>query len=524
MHTAQCIAQDPFLFAGRGRFCGDPFLPSRRYRSSRVPVVSMPRPSTRCEELFPRVVIAVGIETDHWRTLKEEFPEILNCCVNVTKAFQTEYDESIAKSGFDQPTRARMLAKDTWDAVLGVCLAVLYAFGLLVTVCNHETHRSLSVAFEVVTHQGIELVSIRTSRPPFRDRDVREFMAAISPRLMQHAARFRDVPHPVTGFDVCTHGFDGIYWRNHFDVESEYLVLRRESLVVNVRRDDEEAQGWQYGILANGSARGDLGWYPLGMVSPISRPSFQRVNNLLGLLVFPRVVLAVGLETDHWRALKEEFPEILNCCVNVTKAFQKETGESTDGSGFDQPTRARMMIKDTWNAVLGVSLAVLYAFGLVILLCNHGRHRSLSVAFEVATHQGIELVSIRNPRPPYRLRDVGKFMAAISPRLRQHAARFRDVPHPVTGFEVCTHGFDGLYWRTHYDAESEYLVLPRDSLVVNVRRDEEEAQGWHFGILANGAARGDPGWYPPCMVSPMPGRYFHRVNNLIRHLVMNKPP
>ena len=240
--------------------------------------------------------------------------------------------------------------------------------------------------------------------------------------------------------------------------------------------------------------------------------------------LFPRVVIAVGIETDHWRTLKEEFPEILNCCVNVTKAFQSEYDESIAESGFDQPTRARMMIKDTWNAVLGVSLAVLYAFGLLILLCNHGRHRSLSVAFEVATHQGIELVSIRNPRPPFRLRDVREFMAAISPRLRQHAARFRDVPHPVTGFEVCTHGFDGLYWRNHYDAESEYLVLRMDSLVVNVRRDEEEAQGWRFGILANGAARGDLGWYPPRMVSPISRRYFPRVNNLIVHLVMNKLP
>ena len=111
------------------------------------------------------------------------------------------------------------------------------------------------------------------------------------------------------------------------------------------------------------------------------------------------MVVAVGIETRHWEALREAFPEAVNCCVNVTRVFRKECHESTAGSGFDQPTRDRMKAKETWGTVLTASLAVIHTFGLLVTVCNHGRHRSLSLGFEVAVHQGAELVSLRGSFP-----------------------------------------------------------------------------------------------------------------------------
>ena len=97
-------------------------------------------------------------------------------------------------------------------------------------------------------------------------------------------------------------------------------------------------------------------------------------------------------------------------------------------------------------------------------------------------------------------------------------------PHPVTGFDVCLHEFDGIGWAERNGVGGEYLVLRVGSLLVNIRRDGEEAQGWRFGFLADGDTRGVPGWYPPGAVSPIPRRYFRSVGNLFAALVMTHLP
>ena len=236
------------------------------------------------------------------------------------------------------------------------------------------------------------------------------------------------------------------------------------------------------------------------------------------------MVIAIGIDTEHWEALRIEFPEILNCCINVVKAFKRERDDSTAGSGFDQPTRDRMKAKETWDAVMGASVAVLHAFGILIAVCNHGRHRSLALAYEVAMSQDAELVSIRCPTQCRKLRQVREFMEVVSPRLSQHALRFRDVPHPVTGFSVCSHGFDGTGWGNSNDRGSVYLDLRVGNILVDVRRDREEAHGWLFGILTDGDTGGVLGWYPPTAVSPMASWHFRNIGNLCDFLVMKRLP
>ena len=97
-----------------------------------------------------------------------------------------------------------------------------------------------------------------------------------------------------------------------------------------------------------------------------------------------------------------EYPMVLNCCINVVEALKRGHDESSSGSGFDKHTRERMMARDTWQTVWGVALEVLIAFGLLVVLCNHGRHRSLSLAYELHKFFGIELVSILKLRGGYR--------------------------------------------------------------------------------------------------------------------------
>ena len=60
---------------------------------------------------------------------------------------------------------------------------------------------------------------------------------------------------------------------------------------------------------------------------------------------FPKsMVVAMGIHTQHWRETAKEFPGILNCCIDVRKAFTKEFTESTSGTGFDGRVRGRREI------------------------------------------------------------------------------------------------------------------------------------------------------------------------------------
>ena len=115
-------------------------------------------------------------------------------------------------------------------------------------------------------------------------------------------------------------------------------------------------------------------------------------------------------------------------------------------------------------------------------------------------------------------------MEDVSPRLMEHVCRFRDVPHPVVGFGICTHEFNGISWAEDNGVEGAYLDLWVGNLLVNVRRDDEEAQGWHFGLLVNGGEGVVSGWYPPSMVTPIPRRHFRSVDNLLDSLVMTYLP
>ena len=49
-----------------------------------------------------------------------------------------------------------------------------------------------------------------------------------------------------------------------------------------------------------------------------------------------RVVLVVGLRTNHWEALMDSCPEIVNCSMDVRLLLGREWNEDTDdGDGMD---------------------------------------------------------------------------------------------------------------------------------------------------------------------------------------------
>ena len=161
---------------------------------------------------------------------------------------------------------------------------------------------------------------------------------------------------------------------------------------------------------------------------------------------WPWVVVALGIETDHWSHVFGEFPDILNCCIDVRHAFQKEQDESTHGTGFDQSVRNRMISKNTWSTFWEAALVILQKFGLLVVLCNHGKHRSLSLVIELANYTGCECVSTRSISSPLKLTPIACVMADLRDSLRRHCESFGNHLNPIIGIGVCLHPFDGTAW------------------------------------------------------------------------------
>ena len=194
------------------------------------------------------------------------------------------------------------------------------------------------------------------------------------------------------------------------------------------------------------------------------------------------MVIAVGIETPHWEALARFCPGMLTCCLDVRYALGREWGESARGSGFDGPTRDRMKAKRGWALVWAMARFVMESRGVVIILCNHGRHRSLSLAVELANRTGCELISIRSRANPRALLDVGTFVRAIEPRMDVYLASFGQLPHPIIGTRTCTVLFDGVQWGhdrdpNHRSGSYSYLSLIPGDIVIVISRSPEESQG-----------------------------------------------
>ena len=254
------------------------------------------------------------------------------------------------------------------------------------------------------------------------------------------------------------------------------------------------------------------------------RLRIQRLSKLEDFRNLAGMVVALGIYTEHWGEVARTFPGILNCCLNVCKAFPKEWDESTAGSGFDLPTRDRMRAKAAWGTVWEVAMCILREFGTLIILCNHGKHRSLSLAYELAVHTRLELVSIRRRGNQNFFRSVDDVMRTLTPRLGRHIELFGRRPHPVVGIHVCWLGFDGGAWAARNDPGSRYHNMRQGDILVEVGCAKSTSFGWSVGTLISGGEVVRDGWYPPAFVGPMPRGRLAKTEDLFASLVMRILP
>ena len=209
----------------------------------------------------------------------------------------------------------------------------------------------------------------------------------------------------------------------------------------------------------------------------------------------------------------------------MARALRREWNEDTSGSGFDADTRTRIMAKSTWPVIWEVAMCVLRAFGLLIILCNHGRHRSLTLAYELATRTGCCLVSMRDRDRPSKMLNPSSVLQTITPRVRWHLEAFARYPHPVAGIHVCRNGFDGTAWAADENPDApttryRHLNMHPGNILVESRCPCEDSMGWGFGTVVVEGAAGITGWYPPSFVRPLDRRHFSGITDLYASLVL----
>ena len=92
--------------------------------------------------------------------------------------------------------------------------------------------------------------------------------------------------------------------------------------------------------------------------------------------------MAVGIRTKHWTALIEAYLDIFNCSMDVRYALGLEWDETVnEGTGMDEHVRDRMKKKDMWQVLIEVATFILAQFNILLVVCNHGKHRSLALVY-----------------------------------------------------------------------------------------------------------------------------------------------
>lgn len=241
-------------------------------------------------------------------------------------------------------------------------------------------------------------------------------------------------------------------------------------------------------------------------------PTFLQLRS--GESVHPSrtAAIAVGKQTDHWRALVRRFPDVWRCSLDVSRSFEAPWDCDTRGTGYDAGVRDRIAESPTYATLMEAAMHLLRTLGVVVLVCNHGKHRSLSIAWEVASRSGAVLLATRNRRSPRHLCDVEAFLRVTEPYLEPFCELLGSIPHPLEGIRVARASWSGDAWLTTYPAMDvpgeHYLTVMAGDLVILLSDRNDHARGWAFCIRVTLDGHRAPGWLPPAYIIPVPRGHF----------------
>ena len=234
-----------------------------------------------------------------------------------------------------------------------------------------------------------------------------------------------------------------------------------------------------------------------------------RPPNCVGYDDLQPTVIAIGVKTEYGQLLLDSFPSIANCCLDVRSAFSRKWDENSSGTGFDLSTRRRIVAKKAWRFVSEIAMSVLAKFGLLIVVCNHGKHRSLSLACELAYHTKALIITPRDKQGYWQYPEPLQFLSRVTDRLRQHRDTYPHCCHPFRRIGIVEVGFDCSSWAIAHQVDAaEYCSLFFGDIVVEISPPNEEAAcGWGYGIMFRGSDIFPGCWFPPAYVRDL--QYGH---------------
>lgn len=206
--------------------------------------------------------------------------------------------------------------------------------------------------------------------------------------------------------------------------------------------------------------------------SDISRlPSSQAesVSSIARVVVALAVDVLSGEEgASYFDTLRAKYPDVCNCGIDVR--YLREVGLSSS-NGMDVEAREQLQKQRAWNVVYEAAVGICESFSLVIVLCESGRYKSLSIAFHIAEkikcllfchHAPSEDAAKRTCLIPQVVTHPNQLMEELPPRLELHSRLFGQQPHPLLGVAEC---------RSPFNAYEEVKKAGRADLLTNPNVD-----------------------------------------------------
>ena len=220
------------------------------------------------------------------------------------------------------------------------------------------------------------------------------------------------------------------------------------------------------------------------------------------------------------------YPAAAACCLDIRRAFHRPWEANAEGTGFDAACRRRVAESPTYPPLLETAIYILQSLGVVILVCNHGKHRSLSLAYDVASLTGGVLVATRDAESPQRLGPVDYFIKVVEAFLEPFSEIFAGWPHPIRQVVVAVDSWDGTAWAAEQPpaaGRDHYLTFARGELLVLLTERSSDACGWAYGLRVTQGGHRSPGWLPPRYVGSIPEDFFPGAPNAFAELTALRP-
>ena len=313
----------------------------------------------------------------------------------------------------------------------------------------------------------------------------------------------------------CHHAIKGVGESAAPSKHLALLVIRTGGVNDDLEREliaNRSRQSTSESVYDSGGLRKDP---PCGLAYNVRTAPFRTAVEFL-----KPMVIAVDSRTEYCQWLVCAYPSILNCCVVVRGDLCEEW--YADSESFDvhehEDVRARMKEQLSWGVLREAARYIFELYGVVLVLCNYGKHQSLSLGYEIARDADCEFVApcVRSYCvDPENILDL---LRRVAPRLKVHAERFGNLDHPIRAIGVCRRDFDGPEWMNGHEHElinpEDMHVLHRKDLVIGWRNPVEVVSSWSLGTVIRGSVAYEGLWFPPFNVLPISKYFFPRVRDV----------